>query len=143
MNERRYWNADVGRRHSPLSLSLLADIVPCYGSWTVPGVYEDHSTRALHETTWRIILLECATGVGDGPRGKELARARAVDVAEVNKMWGGPAELLRYVNSRGALPEAQLRFVMYQMLLGLHSLHANNIVHRDVKPENTRASRLC
>ena len=38
--------------------------------------------------------------------------------------------------ANGRLPEMQARDYFSQLMAGLHHLHQNNIVHRDIKPDN-------
>ncbi|KAJ2964982.1 hypothetical protein NQZ79_g180 [Umbelopsis isabellina] len=45
-------------------------------------------------------------------------------------------DLFDYVASRQRLPEAETRLLIWQLLVGLDYLHANNVVHRDLKLEN-------
>ncbi|KAJ7786124.1 kinase-like protein [Mycena metata] len=41
-----------------------------------------------------------------------------------------------YAEKESHLCEAEAKFIMYQLLIGLHHLHSRSISHRDLKPEN-------
>ena len=44
---------------------------------------------------------------------------------------------LRYhINQRKKFKEKELKFIMSCTILGLDYLHKNNIIHKDIKPEN-------
>mmetsp|Transcript_14138 Transcript_14138/g.38077 ORF Transcript_14138/g.38077 Transcript_14138/m.38077 type:complete len:402 (+) Transcript_14138:147-1352(+) len=45
-------------------------------------------------------------------------------------------DLLDFINSRGAMPEAQARDLFNQITCGLQFCHSLGIAHRDLKPEN-------
>jgi serine kinase len=50
-------------------------------------------------------------------------------------------DLLDYINSRKALPEAEAKYLFRQMVLGIQYLHRHNLVHRDLKCENIMLSK--
>jgi serum/glucocorticoid-regulated kinase 2 len=45
-------------------------------------------------------------------------------------------ELFNLIQSKGKLGEAQTRFYACQIVLAIEALHKNNIIYRDLKPEN-------
>jgi len=45
-------------------------------------------------------------------------------------------DLLDFINSRGAMPEAQARDLVGQITCGLQYCHSLGVAHRDLKPEN-------
>lgn len=40
------------------------------------------------------------------------------------------------VGRRHYLPEARIKYYMYQLLKSIDHMHRNGIFHRDIKPEN-------
>ncbi|XP_044272849.1 serine/threonine-protein kinase Chk2-like isoform X2 [Tribolium madens] len=53
-------------------------------------------------------------------------------------MSGG--ELTSRIRSSLPLPECEVKFIFYQILLGVRYLHLNGVTHRDLKPENVLLS---
>ncbi|XP_008194624.1 serine/threonine-protein kinase Chk2 isoform X2 [Tribolium castaneum] len=53
-------------------------------------------------------------------------------------MSGG--ELTSRIRSTLAFPECEVKFIFYQILLGVRYLHLNGVTHRDLKPENVLLS---
>jgi serine/threonine-protein kinase Chk2 len=49
-------------------------------------------------------------------------------------MKGG--ELTGRILSPTPFPESEVKFIFYQIMLGVRYLHANGVTHRDLKPEN-------
>jgi serine/threonine-protein kinase Chk2 len=49
-------------------------------------------------------------------------------------MKGG--ELTGRILSATPFPESEVKFIFYQIMLGVRYLHANGVTHRDLKPEN-------
>lgn len=45
-------------------------------------------------------------------------------------------DLLEEMNTRGRFGEKDAAVILKQILTSLNVIHMNNIVHRDVKPEN-------
>jgi cyclin-dependent kinase-like len=43
-------------------------------------------------------------------------------------------------NSPEGLPIEKLKYLTYQMLRALYFMHSNDLIHRDVKPENLLVS---
>jgi mitogen-activated protein kinase 1/3 len=44
---------------------------------------------------------------------------------------------------RNELTEEHIQYIMYQIFLGMYVLHQNNIVHRDIKPNNILLNDSC
>jgi mitogen-activated protein kinase 1/3 len=44
---------------------------------------------------------------------------------------------------RSELTEEHIQYIMYQVFLGMYVLHQNNIVHRDIKPNNILLNDSC
>lgn len=79
------------------------------------------------------IVMERAPAIQDGPR------IQGTPVNERNSIYGGPAELFRYIVGRGLTSEGITRFIMAQLLSAVYYLHTcqkEPIVHRDLKTEN-------
>ncbi len=43
---------------------------------------------------------------------------------------------LKTIGRRHYLPEARIKYYMYQLLKAIDHMHRNGIFHRDIKPEN-------
>jgi serine/threonine protein kinase len=79
------------------------------------------------------MVLERAIDMPDGPR---MAQQPVATRAE---LFGGGAELFRYVVGRGPPSEGVARLILAQLLSAVHFLHTSGpeaIVHRDLKMEN-------
>ncbi|KAI8928022.1 kinase-like domain-containing protein [Entophlyctis helioformis] len=52
----------------------------------------------------------------------------------LSRISGG--ELFDHIVKNGRIPEAEAKFIFYQLLLAVNYLHEHNICHRDLKAEN-------
>lgn len=54
-----------------------------------------------------------------------------------------PTDLSRLLRSKTVLHEQHLQFFMFQLLRGLHFVHAANVMHRDLNPNNILVNNDC
>lgn len=54
-----------------------------------------------------------------------------------------PCDLFRVINSPSPLNPANVKFLMFQLLRGIHYLHAAGVLHRDLKPSNVLVDAKC
>lgn len=101
----------AARERDALAAHRHRGIVRFFGAWDVGSTV--------------LIVLEAAEGVGDGP----LYSEREVRGASDGDFW-------RYIRTRPRLPEAQCRFIAFQLLSAVRFLHSRGVIHRDLKPEN-------
>jgi serine/threonine protein kinase len=85
------------------------------------------------------VVMELIPGLPNDAAGLErlgaAARQRALE------QGGGGSELFRYLSHRPPLSETALRAVATQLLSALAFIHARDIVHRDIKPDNIAVAR--
>ena len=101
----------AARERDALATWRHRNIVRFFGAWEVGDA--------------TLIVLEAAEGVGDGPLLTEPDLAGASD----GDFW-------RFIVTRPRLPEAQVRFIAFQVLSAVRFLHSRGVIHRDLKPEN-------
>jgi serine/threonine protein kinase len=118
--------------------------------------------RSLGRGTWGNVYLavECQTGrtvalkvIRDAERVSKVERCLLEEISNpfivtsygsfISKhtlhiclkcIEGG--DLCHHMAMRGAIPAAEARLYVAEIALGLHALHLNGIVYRDLKPEN-------
>lgn len=54
-----------------------------------------------------------------------------------------PCDLYRVINSTAPLNAANIKFLMFQLLRGVHYMHAAGVLHRDLKPSNVLVDGQC
>ncbi len=54
-----------------------------------------------------------------------------------------PTDLMRVMHSRIELSPDHVRWLAYQLLRGVHHIHAANVFHRDLKPSNILINAMC
>ncbi len=52
-------------------------------------------------------------------------------------------DLHQLIQSSCALTEGHIRVIMYQLLSGVKAMHANDVLHRDLKPGNLLINKDC
>ncbi|KAG7379540.1 hypothetical protein PHYPSEUDO_008481 [Phytophthora pseudosyringae] len=52
-------------------------------------------------------------------------------------------DLCRIIHSKESLSDDQVQYFLYQMLCGIHYLHAADVLHRDLKPSNILVNSDC
>ena len=75
-----------------------------------------------------VLVLENAEGVGDGPLQHTLSQA--------DREQSSAGDCWRYVATRPQLPVWHVKFLAWQALTAVRYLHAEGVVHRDLKTEN-------
>ncbi len=75
---------------------------------------------------------------GPLPRRSRLRLCR--DIVVVTEFAHG--ELLQILQDDGFMPEEEVRSIARQLASALQYLHANRIMHRDMKPQNVLVGRL-
>jgi serine/threonine/tyrosine protein kinase RAD53 len=110
---------------SPVALESFAREEHALEHWHHPGIVRFFGAwRAPNGA--RLLVLEAADGVGDGP-----LRIGAKDEAEASR-----GEFWRYIATRNCEPEERVKFLAWQMLNAVAFLHSKGVAHRDLKPEN-------
>lgn len=61
---------------------------------------------------------------------------RLVDCVAIVMEYAGNRELFDYVQRKQRLSEQETKSIMFQIFLAVDNMHANGIVHRDLKLEN-------
>lgn len=61
---------------------------------------------------------------------------RLVDCVAIVMEYAGNGELFDYVQRNQRLSEQETKSIMFQIFLAVDNMHANGIVHRDLKLEN-------
>jgi serine/threonine protein kinase len=54
-----------------------------------------------------------------------------------------PCDLYRVINSAAPLNPANVKFLMFQLLRGVHYMHSAGVLHRDLKPSNVLVDAKC
>lgn len=54
-----------------------------------------------------------------------------------------PCDLFRVINSTAPLNPDNIKFLMFQLLRGVHYMHAAGVLHRDLKPSNVLVDGQC
>lgn len=96
------------------------------------------SERAWREVMTQLHGMKAQTGSGEG-------KAHVLDITEIleddksffvvmPKCEGG--ELFNFLVTEAEVPESECKRIIREILAAIGHLHENNLIHRDVKPEN-------